>query len=70
VCSECDQSALQKIGETEPDYNGEDFTRPESKVTLRLESKTSGATTKSERGTLFLQGEVAYTLESTGGSIG
>jgi hypothetical protein len=59
-----DQRATQEASAAESDYNGEDFTRPESKVTIRLEGKTSGSTTKSERVTLFLQGEVAYTLES------
>jgi len=60
--SENETRAPQQAGE--PDYNGEDFTRPESKIIIKLEGRTSGATTKTERGTLFLQGEVAFNLDS------
>ena len=51
-------------GEPDAEYNGEDFTRPESKLTIKFEGRTSGAATKTEREALFLQGEVAFTLES------
>ena len=62
--SESASRAPQQSGEPELDYNGEDFTRPESKITIKFEGKTSGATTETERETLFLQGEVAFYLES------
>jgi hypothetical protein len=62
--SEREPLATEQVGESELDYNGEDFTRPESKIIMRFEGRTSGATTKTERETLFLQGEVAYYLKS------
>jgi hypothetical protein len=63
--SESEPRTPQQAGEPEFDYNGEDFTRPESKIIIKLEGKTaSGATTETERETLFLQGEVAFYLES------
>jgi hypothetical protein len=62
--SEREPRAPQQANEPESDYNSEDFTRPESKIIIKLEGKTSGATNKTERETLFLQGEVAFYLES------
>jgi hypothetical protein len=39
----------------EPDYNGQDFTRPQRNVELRFEDRTSGATSRTDRDLLLLK---------------
>jgi hypothetical protein len=62
--SESEQRAPQQAREPDVDYNGEDFTRPESRIIVKLEGRTSGTTSETEKATLFLQGQVAFNLES------
>jgi hypothetical protein len=49
------------------DNNGEDITRPESKVEARLEERTSGTTSKTNRRTLFLRAEGVIDIKSVWG---
>jgi len=62
--SESGQIAPQQAREPDVDYHGEDFTRPVSKIIIKLEGRTSGERTETERATLFLQGQFAFHLES------
>ena len=62
--SESEQRAPQPAREPDVDYHGEDFTRPLSKIIIKLEGRTSGERTETERATLFLQGQFAFHLES------
>src|SRR5262249_14345704 len=59
-----DQGAPQQQRQYDPDYNGDDVTRPERKFQLLLESKSSGTTTKTERKTIYLQPEVVLDLDA------
>jgi hypothetical protein len=57
-----DASVQQNGGESGSDYNGEDFTRPESKFETRFEGVTSGTTTRTDREVLLLRLDGAINL--------
>jgi hypothetical protein len=57
-----DAGVQQNGGESGSDYNGEDFTRPESKFELRFEGMTSGTTTRTDRQLLLLRLDGAINL--------
>lgn len=44
------------------DYNGEDVTRPESGVQIRLQERTSGGSTKTHRTAMYFRVERAHSL--------
>ena len=62
--SESEQFARRQAREPDVEYHGEDFTRPLSKIIIRLEGRTSGERTETDRATSFLQGQFAFHLES------
>jgi hypothetical protein len=57
-----DAGAQQNGAATGSDYNGEDFTRPESKFEARFEGVTSGTTTRTDREVLVLRLDGAINL--------
>jgi hypothetical protein len=59
--------AGEQTASPESDYNGDDITRPESKFQLRLEDKNTGATTKIDTITSYLQAEGVLDLKSIWG---
>jgi len=48
-------AAAAPAGEYEPDYNGEDITRPESKFLLRLQNRSTGSSDKVDSRRTYLQ---------------
>ena len=62
-----EQGAPSQVGKYDPDYNGDDITRPESKFQFRLENKPSGTTNKIDTITLYLQPEGVFDLQSDWG---
>jgi Putative MetA-pathway of phenol degradation len=59
-----DPTTQQSGADTGSDYNGEDFTRPESKFETRFEGRTSGTTTRTDRETLLLRLDGAIKLDA------
>jgi hypothetical protein len=60
-----DARVQQNGGESGSDYNGEDFTRPESKFETRFEGVTSGTTTQIDRETLLLRTQIPVVNKDT-----
>jgi len=70
ACSSAQAAETGNIQETAGaglENNGEDLTRPESKVELRLEERTSGTSTKTNRITLYLRAEGIVDIKSAWG---
>jgi Putative MetA-pathway of phenol degradation len=57
-----DAGVQQNGGESSSDYNGEDFTRPESKFETGFLGQTSGTTSRTDRETLLLRLDGAINL--------
>jgi hypothetical protein len=58
-------SALIGARNYDPDYTGDDFTRPETNIEARFENKRSGTTTRTDENTLTLRADGAYQLGPT-----
>jgi hypothetical protein len=54
----------QNSSDSGSDYNGEDFTRPESKFETRFQDMTSGTTTRTDKETLLLRLDGAIKLDA------
>jgi hypothetical protein len=60
-----DPGAVQQNGEeSDADYNGEDFTRPESKFEMRFQGTTAGTAARTDRETLVLRLDGAIKLDA------
>jgi hypothetical protein len=56
-----------EIGNYEPEYNGEDVTRPETKFQSRLVDQNSGTTTKTDKFTTYLEPQGVLALPDAWG---
>ena len=60
-----DPNAMQQnSADSGSDYNGEDFTRPESKFETRFQDMTSGTTTRTDKEMLLLRLDSAIKLDA------
>lgn len=59
-----DTPLQQARAETDTDYNGEDFTRPESRFDTRFEDRSSGTSTPRDRDIMLLRWDGAASLSA------
>jgi hypothetical protein len=59
-----EQRGMQQSSEIGSDYNGEDVTRPESRLQIRFQGRMSGLSTKTHRMAMYVRLERARTLHS------